>query len=501
MATIADPGHAESVCRALWASSQAGGGDASIVSPTATFRVHSEVVAAASPYFAAMFSSPMVEGRARVVALEGGESARTVQHVLRFAYTGQLEAPASELMPVAMLADRWLMHRLAEHCLVALSRRLEPLHGPGDMGAAEHLARVPALAGFARDLIAASLALRVERPCERLHPKDLGPVGLEWVVHTSPLPRRLFAGPEDLHAFVSTWFAANPQAKDKQDQLLAQCASPRFFGLQGGGPPPVLATSLSLIPNSATSMAIAHDGGMLTASMHGSVFAVSPEGEVVQWFVEDAHHLHVAEGARGEVILLDRRNCIVVVFTRDGDEVRRWGGRGEGDGEFIFPHAILASADGSVVVLDTGNDRVQVFTREGVFLHSWPCGPVPQGNFALDAEGHLAVVGGASEAVQIFDCDGRLESTWGAKGQAPGELCSPTDVAFDPYGRLVVADTGNHRVQVFSLEGGFVSTFGDEASLPRPVGVVVDGEGLLLVRCSRGLVRLLINEGGRITAD
>ena len=45
--------------------------------------------------------------------------------------------------------------------------------------------------------------------------------------------------------------------------------------------------------------------------------------------------------------------------------LRKWGGRGSGDGELRWPQALAIGSDDNIYVSECSNDRVQVFDRQG----------------------------------------------------------------------------------------------------------------------------------------
>jgi peptidylglycine monooxygenase len=84
---------------------------------------------------------------------------------------------------------------------------------------------------------------------------------------------------------------------------------------------------------------------------HPSDIAVAPDGEI---YVSDGYG-----------------NSCVHRFTADGRWLQTWGRPGTGPGEFTTPHAVWVDREGRVLVADRENNRVQVFTRDGVFLDAW----------------------------------------------------------------------------------------------------------------------------------
>ncbi|MEO8376963.1 MAG: 6-bladed beta-propeller [Candidatus Sumerlaeota bacterium] len=108
-----------------------------------------------------------------------------------------------------------------------------------------------------------------------------------------------------------------------------------------------------------------------------------------------------------QLFVIDAGNNRVVVFDRDGKEVRRFGKDGNGPGEMIYPLDMDMAPDGSLYVMEYGNCRVSHFTQQGKFL-----------------------------------------GAWGEPGFGEGQLYSPWGCAVSDDGELLMADTNNHRLQL-----------------------------------------------------
>jgi DNA-binding beta-propeller fold protein YncE len=80
----------------------------------------------------------------------------------------------------------------------------------------------------------------------------------------------------------------------------------------------------------------------------------------------------VAVAPDGDIYVADGYgNSTVHWFSSTGELRRTWGQPGVGAGEFTTPHAIRVHPDGRVLVADRENNRVQVFSREGEYLEEW----------------------------------------------------------------------------------------------------------------------------------
>ncbi|QWV95738.1 6-bladed beta-propeller [Geomonas oryzisoli] len=145
----------------------------------------------------------------------------------------------------------------------------------------------------------------------------------------------------------------------------------------------------------------------------------------------------------------------VVVFDRQGKEVRRIGRSGHGRGEFNLPTDIAVDIEGKLYVTDPLNARIQIFSKDGVFLDSFgEAGDTPgffgkAKGIAVNSEGHIYVCDALYDRVQVFDSKGRLLITFGSTGSGKGEFWMPSGIAIDKDDNIYIADTFNKRFQLF----------------------------------------------------
>src|SRR5438874_8568312 len=65
-------------------------------------------------------------------------------------------------------------------------------------------------------------------------------------------------------------------------------------------------------------------------------------------------------------------NSRVAIFDRRGTEIREWGRKGSGAGEFSNPHGLtFISGTTDVLVADRENSRLQLFDKDGAFKRQW----------------------------------------------------------------------------------------------------------------------------------
>lgn len=187
--------------------------------------------------------------------------------------------------------------------------------------------------------------------------------------------------------------------------------------------------------------------------------------------------------ARGRIYVADTAHTksqehTVKVFDLAGQRLGTIGrGKGEGEGQFLFPTYLAVDGTGNLYVSDTLNARVQVFDPEGKYVKSigqrgnaWGMFDKPKG-IALDSFGNVYVADSGWSNVQIFNQKGQILLFFGGRGPIPGMLKNPTAVAIDRKNQIYVADYLNHRVEMYRL----VNTTAQDSALV-PVGGTRGGD-------------------------
>lgn len=199
------------------------------------------------------------------------------------------------------------------------------------------------------------------------------------------------------------------------------------------------------------------DNVWVTDTDHHLVYKFDPRGELLMTLGQpDQPGLgenqfdkptDVNFGPSGEIYVTDGYgNSRIVKFNAKGEFVTTWGEAGSGPSQFKSPHAVVIDNDGRVIIADRDNDRIQIFTPAGELLDTWT-GYTPFG-LALDSDGVLFVADGRANKILRLDEDGKVVQSWGGtKGTAPGEFMTPHMLEADRQGNLYAAEVGGKRVQ------------------------------------------------------
>jgi DNA-binding beta-propeller fold protein YncE len=114
--------------------------------------------------------------------------------------------------------------------------------------------------------------------------------------------------------------------------------------------------------------------------------------------------------------------------------------------------------------------------------------------------GTLAIADTHYHRVVLFDQQGQLLSTFGQRGEGPGEFIYPVAIAEDDRQNLYVCEYGGHdRVQVFRPNGTYVSEFGSFGTGPgqfqRPSGILWRDGLLYIVDAFNNRVQVFHDDG------
>ena len=179
---------------------------------------------------------------------------------------------------------------------------------------------------------------------------------------------------------------------------------------------------------------------------------------------------------------------------------------------------------GNVFVVNVAQSRVEVYDRRGRLTTSWGTkgdgpgefdftlggarGRYNRGGLDIDAEGNVYVADTGNARVQKFDRDGKLLVAWGGKGNADGLFQQPSDIAISGTGDVYVLDDESLHasIQRFTPNGRFLENLSDpRTSTPSLLGealmIEVGPDGSLYVPATGHHVVYRFDENGKLLQE
>ena len=124
----------------------------------------------------------------------------------------------------------------------------------------------------------------------------------------------------------------------------------------------------------------------------------------------------VATSPSGDIFVADGyANCRVHRFASNGKHLLSWGDPGSGPGQFMLPHGLWVDGKGRVLVADRENDRVQVFTEDGELVAVWEAELIGPAGFYVDGDDVAYVPEHNGGFFSVLSAEGELLARWGSE--------------------------------------------------------------------------------------
>ena len=199
----------------------------------------------------------------------------------------------------------------------------------------------------------------------------------------------------------------------------------------------------------------------------------------------------IAVNTEGKMVVADHDGHYVYVFDRDGNCLRKLGGKGTNSGQFDSPAGVSFLNDNEILIADEGNHRIQhINIQTGTVVKSFGKYGRYRGEFkypvdvCLNDEGHIVVTEGLGDRIHVLSKHGGTISIF--RGSDPEKLGNPTSCIAYKNMFLVATDFGS-CIKVFDQSGTFLYKFGEQGNQDGQFRWS-RGRGFLLDNCNNLLV-------------
>jgi 6-bladed beta-propeller len=138
-----------------------------------------------------------------------------------------------------------------------------------------------------------------------------------------------------------------------------------------------------------------------------SIVKFSPEGKLLTR-IPAANCDNVCVEPGGTILATEKLRMQLVRFDQTGQEVKRIGGKGKGNGKFLNVYRMDVDEKGTIYVLDLAKAGIQVFSEKGKFIRQWPLKFTPNS---------LTAVFVKDQKVYVNDFEGQMVWAYTTKGK------------------------------------------------------------------------------------
>ena len=202
----------------------------------------------------------------------------------------------------------------------------------------------------------------------------------------------------------------------------------------------------------------------------------------------------VAVAPSGTIFVADYSYHQIHVFDSHKKHVRTFGQPGSGNRQLQKPTGLAVDAKGLLYVANyLSNHPIDVFREDGTAVRQIGAGQLSSPWNVTIHNDQVYIVDLGYHRISIFTLEGQFIRAIGSQGTNPGQLETPTAVAFSPDGDMYVTDYGN-CVQVFTPEGVYKRGFGKK-QLSSPLDILVTADNVLVADQSNKRIAIFSRTG------
>ena len=185
----------------------------------------------------------------------------------------------------------------------------------------------------------------------------------------------------------------------------------------------------------------------------------------------------VAVAPTGEVVIVDGGNRKVIILD---DQLKLLSVIGQGS-RLDSPYGV-AVIDNVIAVSNYGSDQVKKYSLQGKLLSVIGGRGNKNGQFiyprglTFNNNQLLYVVNGGNHRVEVFNKDDTFAFSFGSRGNNPGQFQCPLRISIDPNNNVLVTDHNGNGILIFTHDGQFIHTINSN----RPYAITISPTGYLI---------------------
>jgi len=149
---------------------------------------------------------------------------------------------------------------------------------------------------------------------------------------------------------------------------------------------------------------------------------------------------------RGNYFVAEYSNHRVSVFNSNGQFLRKFGSKGNGNGQLSGPYGLGLLSNGNIAVCECNNLRFSIFDSQGNFVRHICAGQLSNPwHLFVDSDDNILVANddASTNPIRVFKSDGTLVKSISIAGHSGAR-----GVSMDPEGRIITTDRNNNRILV-----------------------------------------------------
>ena len=170
----------------------------------------------------------------------------------------------------------------------------------------------------------------------------------------------------------------------------------------------------------------------------------------------------------------------ILIYQLNGSFVSRIGKYGNGKIEFNFPCGLACNeSNGNIYICDYGNNRIQILSKELQFKSQFGADQLKYPRDVKLSEEYIFILDESNPCMHLYDYNLILQKSVVSRGKSM-QVINPWYFFFDDSNNILISDSGSNSIQIFNPKFELIHKINTST---RPMGVVVDNQGRVIVVC------------------
>ena len=188
-------------------------------------------------------------------------------------------------------------------------------------------------------------------------------------------------------------------------------------------------------------------------------------------------------------IYVTSEHCIFI-FQLNGNFVSKFGKYGSGNIQFSGPRGLACNeSNGDIYICDSGNNRIQIITKENQFKSQFGADKLKHPHDVKLSKEYIFILDESNPCIHLYDYNLILQKSVVSRGKGM-QVVNPFCFFIDNSDNLLISDCGSDSIHIFNPEVELIHKIKTSS---RPMGVVVDNQGRVIVVCqdNKGCLQII----------
>ena len=180
-------------------------------------------------------------------------------------------------------------------------------------------------------------------------------------------------------------------------------------------------------------------------------------------------------------VLYSRPIHSILIYQLNGKFVSSIGKNGRSKLEFNSPHGLACNElNGDIYICDSGNNRIQILSKKHKFKSQFGADNLKSPRDVNLSREYIFILDQSNPCLHLHDYNLVLQKSVLTRGEGM-VVVSPWYFFIDDSNNILISDSRSKCIKIFNLEFELVHKINTSN---KPVGVVVDNQGRVIVVCS-----------------